>query len=178
MPDSGSENREVLEQTRQRETASHSAGGGFHRRAAALVRGAMTITVLALLVAGTSVVVVPAGEPTSPHTVDQGTAPDEGEASPEQVIQPNDNTVLPVDPDRPDVPIGHEPIRIRVETSQGVFLVFDAATSPFTPRRHTGFAAYWSDATERAWGRPLWPARRWGGHRECNCGGEVVQSAR
>ena len=68
--------------------------------------------------------------------------------SPEQVILSDGKTVLPVDPDTPDVPIGNEPIRIRVETSQGIFLVFDAANSPFEPRRYAGFAAYWQDKTE------------------------------
>jgi len=50
--------------------------------------------------------------------------------------------------DAADVPLGSEPIRIRVETSQGVFLVFDAANSPYEPRRLPGFAAYWSDKRE------------------------------
>jgi len=70
------------------------------------------------------------------------------QASPKRVISSEESDSLPVESDAADVPLGSEPIRIRVESSQGVFLVFDAANSPYEPRRHPGFAAYWLNSED------------------------------
>lgn len=126
----------MIERARQMENAVRAAGDPSHGRAAGIVRGAVTITVLFLIVAGTSVVaaLVLSGCGTGLFPPGDRTTDAAGTAIPGA----NEDAFVTTD--------GPAIARVRIITLDGVFVLFDAAIPKNDlADRKPAYVAWWND---------------------------------
>lgn len=129
----------MIDQAVQLESASYAAGVPSHPRTAGVVRGAVTITVLVLIVAGTCVVgaLALSGCGTDLFAPGGGTT----ETADSGIPGANEDAFLTAS--------GLAIARVRIVSLDGVFVLYDAAVPKDLADRRPAYVAWWNDFAAR-----------------------------